>query len=68
MRENMKWIIATTILVLVLIISVVFIVKANTKKVVETIVEEPYEYFTYWKQLCSRCNKISSSDSKKRWR
>ena len=46
MRENMKWIIATTILVLVLIISVVFIVKANTKKVVETIVEEPYEYFT----------------------
>ena len=45
MRGNVKWIVAT-IIVIALVIVGVMILKANTKKVVETIEEDPYEYFT----------------------
>ena len=45
MRENAKWIILT-IIVLIMILIGIFVIKANMKKPVETIVEDPYEYFT----------------------
>ena len=45
MRENAKWIILT-IIILIMILIGIFVIKANMKKPVETIVEDPYEYFT----------------------
>ena len=45
MRENAKWIMLT-IIVLIMILIGIFVIKANMKKPVETIVEDPYEYFT----------------------
>lgn len=45
MRENAKWIMLTIIVLILILVGVIFL-KSNSKKVVETIQEDPYEYFT----------------------